>query len=113
MPVKKYLTEKVHKAESQTKCANICTEQIKLKLVHPMVKKGHGVTFRLGVTDGTGGLKVIPFILYASKSSVAGLQQNHNFYSERKNSLDSLQNNIQPKQEQLIHQHHSYPPNVS
>lgn len=45
-------------------------------LVCHVVKKGHremDSTFLLGVTDATGGLKVISLILYASKSSVAGL----------------------------------------
>lgn len=81
MPVKKNnLTQKVQKPGSQTRCANAWA------LHSEPADRGYiGIswlkkdteswddTFLLGVTDATGGLKVIPLILYASKSSVAGL----------------------------------------
>lgn len=82
MPVKKkYLMQKVEKPEAtlSVPMPGHCTvrQQIQVILVCHMIKKGHrdeNSTFLLGVTDATGGLKVIPFIQYASKSSVADLQ---------------------------------------
>lgn len=54
-----------HKEPANTDCSGTSHGQKKRTWIDS--------TFLLGVTDGTGGLKFIPFILYASKSSVAGL----------------------------------------
>lgn len=50
----------------------IVSQQIQVILVCHMVRNENS-TFLLGATDATGGLKVIPFIQYVSKSSVADL----------------------------------------
>lgn len=74
--------QKVQKPESYTECANAWalhsepanTGYIRVSHGEKRTQSNANSTFLLGVTDATGGLKVIPFTQYASKSSVADLQ---------------------------------------